>query len=135
MSNANIIAIFKDTSLTVTIDVRTISDNALIINSADMTEMSDGAYKYIFTSYDESLDYLFICKANNGDRVFATNDSVSDLTKTAAELDRKLSTNKASITVAEDGTGIETVTIYDDDNETEIHKHTVSADKREREPV
>ena len=134
MANANIIAIFKDTGLLVTIDIRTISDNELVVNTDDMIEMSDGAYKYDFTPYDETLDYLFICKANSGDRVFATNDSVSDLTKTAADISRNLSNNRAVIENNANGDG-RLVTIYDDDGATILHQHNVSKNSFIRTPV
>jgi hypothetical protein len=117
----------------VTIDVRTISDNELVINTADMTEMSDGAYKYIFTSYDEDLDYLFICKAESGDRVFAVNDRVEDQIKTITTKDLKLSTNKATIVTGADG--VKTVTIFDNDGLTPITIHTVEPDMMDRTPV
>ena len=77
-SNINIIGIFRNTNLTVTIDIRTISDNELIVNAAEMTEMADGAYLYIFKTYDSSIEYLFICKDTLGNRVFATNDNYRD---------------------------------------------------------
>lgn len=85
MANMNIIAVFRDENLQVTIDIRKISDNSCIVSEDDMTEMSDGAYSYTFSSYDDTIDYLFICKASSGDRVYAVNNSVQDQTKTTVD--------------------------------------------------
>ena len=56
------------TGLSPTIRIRKLSDNSLVITDAAMTEVGDGIYKYNFSVYDESIDYVF--------RVDAATDSV-----------------------------------------------------------
>ncbi len=47
------------TGLSPTIRIRNLADNSLVITDAAMTEVGDGFYKYLFTSYDEIKNYSF----------------------------------------------------------------------------
>lgn len=59
--------------LTPTINVWEITDSTqtLIVNSATMVEVGDGFYKYIFTTYDPNVDYLF---RTDGGSILNTSD-------------------------------------------------------------
>lgn len=49
----------------VTIRIRKISDNSLVITDEAMSEVGDGSYKYDFTTYDGTIDYVFRCDGGN----------------------------------------------------------------------
>ena len=111
--SANIVAIFNDVGLTVTIEIITVDDNVLVLGPVAMTEMSEGAYRYVFATYDESLEYLFVCKDQFGSKVFAINDSAGDQTRSSLE-------NNARI--VDNGDGTKTVTIYTEAGAPNIEK-------------
>ena len=46
------------TGLSCTVRIRDLSDNSLVITDANMTGVGDGWYKYSFTSYDSTKDYV-----------------------------------------------------------------------------
>lgn len=46
------------TGLSATIRIRNVSSTALVITDEAMTEVGDGFYKYSFTSYDNTIDYV-----------------------------------------------------------------------------
>lgn len=64
-----------------------------------------------------------------------TVDESAKLTSINLEVEkaRKLDTNRA--TIADNPDGSQTITIYDDDNVTPIHVHTVNVERSERVPV
>jgi len=46
------------TGLSPTIRIRKVSDNSLVVTDDSMTEVGDGFYKYEFTQYSGSVDYV-----------------------------------------------------------------------------
>ena len=78
------------TGLSPTVRIRRVSDNALVITDAAMSEVGDGWYKYDYSAYDEELDYAIRCDGGssltNADRYkYAGNESYID------DIDTKLS--------------------------------------------
>lgn len=70
------------TGLTPTILVLDMSDNSVVVNSASMSEVGYGFYKYNFSGYDNTKDYAIRCDGGSGledpERyTFAGNDSGS----------------------------------------------------------
>lgn len=68
------------TGLSPTIRIRTLSDNALVITDAAMTEVGDGFYKYDYVAYDGTIDYSVRCDggavmADEERYTYGTNDS------------------------------------------------------------
>jgi len=49
------------TGLSPTIRIRDLSNNSLIVTDAVMSEVGDGFYKYDFTLYDASKEYVIRC--------------------------------------------------------------------------
>lgn len=66
-----------------TIRIRKVSNGDLIITDADLSELGDGSYKYIFSTFNPSIEYIFRVDGTNMlsniDRYqYATNDSYND---------------------------------------------------------
>lgn len=49
------------TGLSPTISILKVSDNSVVVNAQAMTEVGLGWYKYNYTDYDKSIDYVFLC--------------------------------------------------------------------------
>ena len=47
--------------LTPTVKIRDLLDNSVVVNSAAMSEVGDGFYKYEFADYDSNHDYVILC--------------------------------------------------------------------------
>ena len=53
-------AAYETTGLSATITIYNLADNSVVVNGAAMSEIgTSGVYKYNFTAYDGSLDYLY----------------------------------------------------------------------------
>lgn len=50
-----------ETGLSTTVNIWQVNDNSLVVNSASMTEIASGFYKYNYTSFSNSLDYVVQC--------------------------------------------------------------------------
>ena len=83
----------KLTGLHPTITIRKVVDNAVVINAVAMTEMSDGFYKYLFTTYDSEIPYTFLCDSGV-DMVgrYAMSASVIDLEDKVDDLQTSVDT-------------------------------------------
>lgn len=65
-----VVAYFTDsglpkTGLSSTIRIRKVLDNSLIITDAAMIEIGDGFYKYNFSIYDSTTEYIIRCDGGN----------------------------------------------------------------------
>ena len=49
------------TGLHPTIIIINLADNSKVINGDVMEEVGNGIYKYLFSGYDDSISYYFIC--------------------------------------------------------------------------
>jgi len=47
------------------VTVSNVSTGDVIINNAPMSEVGNGAYKYLFSAFNSAIDYHIICNANN----------------------------------------------------------------------
>ena len=112
MATTTILGLFEETGLTVTVDIRKISDNSLVVDGASMTELADGAYKYSFTTYDPTIEYYIVCTDEFDNKCFTINEGIGDIKKSLW--------NKKTLS----GTGdtYEEV-LYDDDGTTPIRTH------------
>ncbi len=76
------------TGLTPTIKIYRLSDEAVVVNGASMSELGDGIYYYDFSAYDVDEDYSVICDGGGGltNRYSYSNASFEDLTTPIAAL-------------------------------------------------
>jgi len=89
------------TGLSPTISIWRTDTGALVINEASMTEIAGGFYKYDFSGYDQSLDYVFRCDGTssipNVERYAAGDsfdlDNTEDILDDTGEMQGKLPTN------------------------------------------
>ena len=84
------------TGLSPTIRIRDLADNSLVVTDEALTEVGDGFYKFLFTSYDETKNYVFRADRTStlvgADRyVFGSNEN-NEVTQV-----RKIQTNKWEI--------------------------------------
>lgn len=107
-----IISYFSDngvpkTGLSPTLTVIDVSDDSVDVNAENMTEISNGFYKYNFTTYDTKKDYAMI---SNGGATLSDSDryisSSNNLSSDINDLDRF---NKSSMIIT--GTDLKS---YDD---------------------
>lgn len=68
------------TGATPTITIRKVLDNTVLINSASMTEIGNGFYKYNFATYSSTIAYTFLCDSGvDMSGRYAMSTSVIDL--------------------------------------------------------
>lgn len=81
------------TGLSPTIRIRRVDTGALVVTDDSMTELGDGFYKYDFTIFDATLDYVFrsdgTATLNDGDRfVIGSNEvPIDDVNNDSVRLD------------------------------------------------
>jgi hypothetical protein len=81
---------YSETGLTPTIRIRQVSDNSLVVEDANMTEVGDGWYKYVYADYVDGVQYVFVADGGVGlgaERyAYGGNESLSsDETETSAK--------------------------------------------------
>ena len=54
------------TGLSVTVDIRDVSDGSLDVDDGAMTEVGDGWYRYDFSGADDTKDYTALCDGGSG---------------------------------------------------------------------
>jgi len=67
-----IVSTFNQTGLTPVIYIYDLSDNSLLVDGANMTEVAKGGYKYNFTTWDGAKDYFVVCDAGSGRVAYQT---------------------------------------------------------------
>ena len=89
------------TGLSPTVDIIDISDNSVDVNDGAMTEVGQGFYKYTFSGYDSSKDYLVIADSVTltGDERYAIgsielSQTERDVLEDTNEIQGKLPTNE-----------------------------------------
>jgi hypothetical protein len=102
------------TSLSPTIRIRLVSTGALVVTDDAMTEVGDGWYKYVYTSFVPGIDYTIQC---DGTSTLSGYDRYV-VASTAGETDliRKILMNKMNLS---DGSSNNWV-LYDDDGSTPL---------------
>jgi len=71
-----------ETGLTPTVTVRKVSDNSVVVNAQSMSEIGDGWYKYSWSSYDDTEQYVVIYNAGTDTvdaRYLYSESSVADV--------------------------------------------------------
>jgi len=105
-----ILSVFDNSGLTVNLDIYNISTDVKITGPVLMSEIgTTGVYKYYFTSYDPTVNYLFYSIDQTGTKSIGTADGSMDVKKS-------LFGKKTLQTIVDGSTYIETV--YDDDGVT-----------------
>ena len=62
-----IVSTYETTGLSVTLDIYDLSDNSAVMSDTAMSEVSaTGVYKFNFTTYDSTKNYLYISDAGSG---------------------------------------------------------------------
>lgn len=74
------------TGLSPTITIRKVSDGSAVVSAQAMTEVGSGWYKYDYTGYDETLDYVFMADGGAGQPageryVFGATDGAGTMTQ------------------------------------------------------
>jgi len=74
---------FTQTELTPLIKIYDLSDNSVVVDDASVSEIGDGLYKYNFTIYDKTKDYVALCdggeSVTGGTRYIASGISAVDV--------------------------------------------------------
>tara|TARA_Y100000310_G_C20635276_1_gene790830 strand:- start:193 stop:606 length:414 start_codon:yes stop_codon:yes gene_type:complete len=110
--------------LTPTIRIRKVSDGSLVVTDEALTELGDGSYKYVFSSFDPTIEYSFrvdgTSTLSDSDRYqFGSNEAFNDDI-------RDEFINKKTIT--KDSDTQYTEKLYNDAGDTIIRETTISTD-------
>ena len=119
------------TGLSPTIRIRTVSDGVLVVTDEATVEIGDGAYKYVFTSFDPKLEYSIrvdgTATLDNAERYqFATNEAfnndIRQEFKNKKEYKKVSETHYTETLYGDDGISTERVTEVTTDGTTEVRQ-------------
>lgn len=120
MGSKTIIAYFSNngspaTGLSPTVRIRDVSDGSLVVTDAAMTEVGDGFYKYLFSSYNITKAYVIRA---DGTATLANTDRYVVMSNENVDLEKgmKISENRLKIENNQ-------LKIYDDDDTTVLYTY------------